>query len=566
MNNTTKPSFKDSPFDFIRKRLIELFDIRQETDKQGTIDSIRQYTQLKGYNVWILIAAAMLASIGLDQNSPAVIIGAMLISPLMSPILGIGLSIGINDRETFVLSTRSLFIAMVASILVSYLYFLITPLGVPTDQLMARTKPTLLDVGVALFGGIAGIVAGSHKDKTNALPGVAIATALMPPLCTVGFGLAIADPIIAGGAFYLFFINAVIISTTTFVFVRIMKFPVLQPISAEEGRKTNWMIGVFVVLITIPSIFILLDTIHHIRRNVSINQFVESRVADADREVIDWEEAEEADNHELKVYVVGANITEDTVMNLQEAMHKMPKLEESMLKLVQVNLSERDKASIRSSARNDLQKDIFWEVSKQIAAHKEDLDELKQLGEEVKQLRDELAEQRSSAEFAGYDGTGTSRYADEEEDEDEKEGKGGLFGKNKNKEKDKREDNKVENVNESRLDRIKEESSGQVILKRELRVKKTYNGNGFTEVLSPAKNAIVGSTLTLVLKDKLKENAEIVIETQVEDLGDVYVGTMKAGQNRFTVNVLSRNKYPKGLYYWNLRSGEGKMAGKFYIE
>ncbi|MEZ4887845.1 MAG: DUF389 domain-containing protein [Chitinophagales bacterium] len=564
MGNSTNSNFKDSPFVFLRQRLIELFDIRQETDKQGTIDSIRQYTQLKGYNVWILIAAAMLASIGLDQNSPAVIIGAMLISPLMSPILGIGLSIGINDRETFVLSTRSLLIAMVASILVSYLYFLITPLGVPTDQLMARTKPTLLDVGVALFGGIAGIVAGSHKDKTNALPGVAIATALMPPLCTVGFGLAIADPIIAGGAFYLFFINAVIISTTTFVFVRIMKFPVLQPISAEEGRKTNWMIGVFVVLITIPSIFILLDTIDHIRRNVSINKFVESRVVDEDREVIDWEEVEEADVHELKVYVVGANITEDTVMNLQEAMHKMPKLEESMLKLVQVNLSERDRASIRSDARNDLQKDVFWEVSKQIAAHKEELEDLKQLGEEVKQLREELKEQTSSVEFANYNGTGSSRYADEEEEEDEKEDKGGgLFGKNKDKDK---EDKEVANINESRLDKIKEESSGQVILKRELRVKKTYNGNGFTEILSPAKNAIVGNMLTLVLKDNLKEDAEIVIETQVNDLGDVYIGTMKAGTNRFTVNFTPRSKFPKGLYYWNLRSDEGKMAGKFYIE
>ena len=348
MADKTTHNKTQSASNFLKERLLELFDIRADTDKQGTIDSIRKYTQLKGYNVWILMAAAMIAAIGLDQNSPAVIIGAMLISPLMSPILGIGLSIGINDRETFILSIRSFFIAMVASILVSYLYFLITPLGVPTDEIMARTKPTLLDVGVALFGGIAGIVAGSHKDKTNALPGVAIATALMPPLCTVGFGLATADPIIAGGAFYLFFINAVIISTTTFVFVRLMKFPVLQHISPEEGRKTNWIIGLFVVLITIPSIFILLDTIHKIRRNISINQFVESRIMNEDREVIDWEEEEQEELHQLKVYVVGADITEDTVYTLQQAIQDMPQLEETLLKLVQVNLSERDKASIKS--------------------------------------------------------------------------------------------------------------------------------------------------------------------------------------------------------------------------
>ncbi|MFK7906528.1 MAG: DUF389 domain-containing protein [Chitinophagales bacterium] len=562
MNDTTSSSFKGSPFAFVRSKLIELFDIRQDTDKQGTIDSIRQYTQLKGYNVWILIAAAMLASIGLDQNSPAVIIGAMLISPLMSPILGIGLSIGINDRDTFVLSARSLLIAMVASILVSYLYFLITPLGVPTDQLMARTKPTLLDVGVALFGGIAGIVAGSHKDKTNALPGVAIATALMPPLCTVGFGLAIADPIIAGGAFYLFFINAVIISTTTFVFVRIMKFPVLQPISIEDGRKTNWMIGIFVVLITIPSIFILLDTIHHIRRNVSINQFVTSRVVDEDREVIDWEEVELQDNHELKVYVVGANITEDTVMNLQQAMHKMPQLEESILKLVQVNLSERDKASIKSAARNDLQKDIFWEVSKQIAAQKEDLEELKRLGEEVKQMRDNLKTQDSLFRFATYTQNSST---DGEQEEDEKKG---LFGGNKGKEKnkDKREKESANNLNESHLEEVKEKASGQTMLKYELRVKKTYNDNGFTKVLSPAKNAIVGSSFTLLLQDKLKKDATLIIETEAEDKGEVYSTTVKANTNRQTVSLSPRSKFPKGLYYWNLKSSEGKLAGKFYVE
>ncbi len=558
MNDTKIPS-KGSPFVFLRNRLIELFDIRQDTDKQGTIDSIRQYTQLKGYNVWILIAAAMLASIGLDQNSPAVIIGAMLISPLMSPILGIGLSIGINDRETFVLSTRSLLIAMVASILVSYLYFLITPLGVPTDQLMARTKPTLLDVGVALFGGIAGIVAGSHKDKTNALPGVAIATALMPPLCTVGFGLAIADPIIAGGAFYLLFINAVIISTTTFVFVRIMKFPVLQPISLEDGRKTNWMIGIFVVLITIPSIFILLDTIHHIRRNVSINQFVTSRVVDEDREVIDWEEVEMEDNHELKVYVVGANITEDTVMNLQQAMHKMPQLEESILKLVQVNLSERDKASIKSAARNDLQKDVFWEVSKQIAAHREELEELKRLGEEVKLMRDNLKSQDSLFRFASC----TQNTPQNEEEETEKKG---LFGGNKEKNKDKKDKESANNPNEIHLKEVKEKASGQTMLKYELRVKKTYNDNGFTKVLSPAKNAIVGSSFTLLLQDKLKKDATLIIETEAEDKGEVYSTTMEANSNRKMISLSPRSKFPKGLYYWNLKSSEGKLAGKFYVE
>lgn len=562
MSNSTTSSEPQSPIAFLRQRLIELFDIREDTDKQGTIDSIKKYTQLKGYNVWILMAAAMIAAIGLDQNSPAVIIGAMLISPLMSPILGIGLSIGINDRETFVLSIRSFFIAMVASILVSYIYFLITPLGVPTDEIMARTKPTLLDVGVALFGGIAGIVAGSHKDKTNALPGVAIATALMPPLCTVGFGLATGDPIIAGGAFYLFFINAVIISTTTFVFVRIMRFPTTQHINPKEAQKTNWTIGLFVVLITIPSIFILLDTIHKIRRNVSINQFVESRISYGDREVIDWEEQEEQELHELKVYVVGANITEDTVYTLQQAMRSMPQLEETLLKLVQVNLSERDKASIKLETRNDLQKDVFWEVSRQISAHKEELEELKTLQQEIIQLRNRLNTQDSLSQFASYPTSNESA--------ENKADKGGLFGGNKGRDKPRNKDKKKleepTNINEGQLEAVKEKYSGQSMLKYKLSVNKTYNGKGFTKVLSPAKNAIVHNSVTILLQENLKENATLTLETKSGDKGEVYSTTMRANSNRQTISLSPSSKFPKGLYYWQLKSGEGKLTGRFYVD
>ena len=172
--------------------VIQLIDLREDTDAQGTIDSVRKYVELRGYNVWILISSAVIASIGLDMNASAVIIGAMLISPLMSPILGIGLSVGINDRQLLSQALHNFVIAIVVTLLTSFIYFYaISPFSLPTEEIMSRTKPTILDVVVALFGGIAGIVAGSHKDKTNALPGVAIATALMPPLCAAGYGLSL---------------------------------------------------------------------------------------------------------------------------------------------------------------------------------------------------------------------------------------------------------------------------------------------------------------------------------------------------------------------------------------
>ena len=222
---------------YIKEFIKDVFDIKEGADPNGTISSIRQNVKIKGSNVWILIAGAMLASIGLDTNSSAVIIGAMLISPLMNPILGIGLSVGINDKELLTSSLKNFVIAIIASLVTSYIYFSITPLGEPTPELQARIKPTILDVLVALFGGIAGIVATSRKEKSNAIPGVAIATALMPPICTAGFGLATNRLNFFLGAFYLFFLNAVFISLSTYLIVKYLKFPVKTFATIQAKRR-----------------------------------------------------------------------------------------------------------------------------------------------------------------------------------------------------------------------------------------------------------------------------------------------------------------------------------------
>ena len=176
---------------YIRIFLKERFDLNEgEASEKQTIEEIKKGVIFKGANLWILIFAIMVASVGLNINSTAVIIGAMLISPLMSPILGVGLGVSINDRETLFQALKHFFISIIIALITSTVYFWLTPLGTFTDMIEARTAPTFLDGLVAIFGGLAGIISITRKDKSNAIPGVAIATALMPPLCVTGYGIA----------------------------------------------------------------------------------------------------------------------------------------------------------------------------------------------------------------------------------------------------------------------------------------------------------------------------------------------------------------------------------------
>ena len=189
------------PF-FIKDFFNQYFDLRKDKDDEKVImESIRSGVEFRGANLWILIFAIFVASLGLNVNSTAVIIGAMLISPLMGPIIGMGLAVGINDFELLKRSMKSYALATVISVVTATIYFALTPLDEAQSELLARTSPSIYDVLIALFGGLAGIVALSTKDKGNVLPGVAIATALMPPLCTAGYGLATGQLIYFLGAF-----------------------------------------------------------------------------------------------------------------------------------------------------------------------------------------------------------------------------------------------------------------------------------------------------------------------------------------------------------------------------
>lgn len=261
-------------FHAIRDWFDDFMDLREGLDQEGTIISIRNNKKMRGSNAWMLICSIMIASLGLNLDSPAVIIGAMLISPLMSPILGVGLAVGTNDREALVLSIRHFGIAILIALITSTLYFAITPLDQFTDEMRARTAPTFFDALVAVFGGLAGIISVTRRDKSNAIPGVAIATALMPPLCVTGYGIAAGDIEVAFNSFYLFFLNSFFIALTTYLIIRLLQFPYRAYVDAAEARKTRIRVTVFSLLIMIPGVLIFRTVIKDLSREQNIRTFV----------------------------------------------------------------------------------------------------------------------------------------------------------------------------------------------------------------------------------------------------------------------------------------------------
>jgi uncharacterized hydrophobic protein (TIGR00271 family) len=241
--------------------IIRIFKYRFNLDddkaaESEIIESIKKGVEFKGANLWTLIFAILIASIGLNVNSTAVIIGAMLISPIMGPVMGVGLGAGIFDFSLIKLAVKNLAVASLIGLLTSTVYFLISPLHFAQSELLARTTPTIWDVLIAFFGGLAGIVASSRKKYNNVIPGVAIATALMPPLCTAGFGIATAQWPFFFGAFYLFVINSVFISIATFLIVKFLKFKPVSYVDNETSSKVQKWIGIIAVLTIMPSVYL----------------------------------------------------------------------------------------------------------------------------------------------------------------------------------------------------------------------------------------------------------------------------------------------------------------------
>lgn len=238
------------------RKYVHYFNLETELDSPEIIhEEIEKGVLFKGTNLWILVFAIIIASLGLNMNSTAVIIGAMLISPLMGPINGIGYSVATYDMDLFKRSLKSFGYEVVVSLVASTAYFALSPVSTAHSELLARTSPTIYDVLIALFGGLAGIVAISSKQKGNVIPGVAIATALMPPLCTAGYGLATGQIEFFLGAFYLFTINSVFIAIASVSISQILKFPIRSNIENTQKRRINRVISAVIVVVLLPSIY-----------------------------------------------------------------------------------------------------------------------------------------------------------------------------------------------------------------------------------------------------------------------------------------------------------------------
>ena len=313
MSNRSPHHLSEALRSFLRSR----FDLSADkASEEEVVDNIRKGVEFKGTNLWVLIFATFVASLGLNVNSTAVIIGAMLISPLMGPIMGMGLSVGINDFELLKRSLRNFGFMVLASIFTSTLYFFISPLSGAQSELLARTTPTTYDVLIAFFGGLAGIVAQSRKDRTSTvIPGVAIATALMPPLCTAGFGLATLQFKYFIGAFYLFFINTVFI-------VRFLHYSKKEFVDKNREMRVRRSILLIVLVTIIPSVVIGYRIVKRSLFENDVKRYVNTVFQFPKTKVIEHTGIYRPDNGEsyVEIYLIGEPISDEMIENARLQM------------------------------------------------------------------------------------------------------------------------------------------------------------------------------------------------------------------------------------------------------
>jgi uncharacterized hydrophobic protein (TIGR00271 family) len=259
------------------KKLLEFTDLHfGEEDKQKVLETVKSNINFRGANLWILACAIVVASIGLNVNSTAVIIGAMLISPLMGPIIGIGFGLGIFDFELVKKALKNLLVATIVSLVVSTTYFYLSPFKETQSELLARTSPNIYDLLIAFFGGLVGVIAITRVEKGNPIPGVAIATALMPPLCTAGYGLAIGNLKFFLGALFLYTINCVFICISTFLIVKYLKYPAVKQVDANRQKQIKYGITALTLVMMIPSIFFAYTLFEEKKTTQKINLFIDT--------------------------------------------------------------------------------------------------------------------------------------------------------------------------------------------------------------------------------------------------------------------------------------------------
>jgi len=315
--------------------LIELLDFRHDTDRDATIDAIKNDIPFKGATAWILICSIFVASVGLNANSTAVVIGAMLISPLMGPILGVGLSIAINDIDTLKKSLINLATMIVLSLLTAFLFFYLFPLRDETSELLGRVKPDIRDVLIAFFGGLALIIARTKKGTiASVIFGVAIATALMPPLCTAGYGLAVGNWEYFGGAMYLFGINTTFIALATFLVLKVLRFPMLKYANSAKRKRIARFASLLAVIAMIPAGYTFWKVYNHSKFDNQIKLYVDNEVKTNNAlQLMNFEDNYEEKTLELNFFNEISEATKQDLLNELKNNKNYPDLAEVALKI-----------------------------------------------------------------------------------------------------------------------------------------------------------------------------------------------------------------------------------------
>lgn len=353
--NSTSPRNRISLMSRFRHSLAARFSLHEDKAQDDLIDeSLRNGVELRGATPWILIFAIFIASVGLNVNSTAVIIGAMLVSPLMGPIMGIGYGIGIYDFPLIRKSLLNLGIATLISLLTSTLYFLLTPLSEAQSELLARTMPTIWDVLIALFGGLAGIVGATRKEKSNVIPGVAIATALMPPLCTAGYGLANANWSFFFGAFYLFSINCVFIAFGTVIVIGLLKLPHKKFVDPHiEGRVKRWLFAI-VIVTTLPSVYLAYKLVQNEIFNNKARQFITRQFHFENTHVMETKIISTAKR--IEVTLIGEPVSQTTLHTIESRLNEEG-LAGAAVIIHQAENNRIDVTSLKAGIVSDLYRD-----------------------------------------------------------------------------------------------------------------------------------------------------------------------------------------------------------------
>ncbi|QYJ68320.1 DUF389 domain-containing protein [Flavobacterium litorale] len=262
-------------------KFTSLFNLHEdEDDKEKIFESVKRNISYRGANLWILACAIIIASVGLNVNSTAVIIGAMLISPLMGPIVGAGFALGVYDFDLLRKSLRNLLTATVVSLTVSTIYFAVSPFKDVQSEMLARTSPNIYDILIAFFGGIVGVIAVTRTEKGNPIPGVAIATALMPPLCTAGYGLATLQWAYFLGAFYLYCINCVFIGIATFLIIKYLNYPAIKQVDERQQKQVRGIISVLIIVMLAPSSYLAYSLYREQQFKKHTDLFIEEHFTD----------------------------------------------------------------------------------------------------------------------------------------------------------------------------------------------------------------------------------------------------------------------------------------------